>query len=174
MSKLFEAYIKSRNLINNKDQDFFECVVDLLESDDIQSLEKFYQHQNVTRLEHILSVSYLSFLICRRLGLDFREAARGALLHDLFFYDWHESDPSHRLHGYRHPTFALNNARKIFGPLSPMTENIIIRHMWPLTPTPPKYKESFIVSFVDKYCTTQEILTSKFKRKIYEYLYPKN
>ncbi|NLB37473.1 MAG: HD family phosphohydrolase, partial [Clostridiales bacterium] len=74
------------------------------------------------------------------------------------------SDSSHRLHGYRHPGFAVRNAQRLYGPLSMMAENIIKRHMWPLTPTPPKYKEAFIVSFVDKYCTAQEIILTKTKR----------
>jgi len=146
------------------DSMYYDCIGDLLQSPEIQMLAGFIQHQNITRLEHITSVSYLSFLICRKLKLNFKEASRGGLLHDLFFYDWHESDSSHRLHGYRHPGFAVSNAQKLYGPLSPMTENIIKRHMWPLTPTPPKYWEAFIVSCVDKYCTAQEIILTKTNR----------
>jgi uncharacterized protein len=35
--------------------------------------------------------------------------------------------------------------------------------MWPLTLVPPKYKESFIVSFADKYLASKEFV-NKFKR----------
>jgi hypothetical protein len=35
--------------------------------------------------------------------------------------------------------------------------------MWPLTLVPPKYKESFIVSFADKYLASKEFVT-KFKK----------
>ena len=35
--------------------------------------------------------------------------------------------------------------------------------MWPLTLVPPKYKESFIVSFADKYFASKEFV-NKFKQ----------
>jgi hypothetical protein len=35
--------------------------------------------------------------------------------------------------------------------------------MWPLTLVPPKYKESFIVSFADKYLASKEFF-DKFKQ----------
>jgi hypothetical protein len=35
--------------------------------------------------------------------------------------------------------------------------------MWPLTPVPPKYKESFVVSFADKYLASKEFVI-KFKQ----------
>ena len=41
--------------------------------------------------------------------------------------------------------------------LNVIEKDIIEKHMWPLTIRLPKYKESFIVSFVDKYCSTAEI-----------------
>jgi uncharacterized protein len=164
MSKLLNVYLKTFEPEIFSDSLYYSCVCDLLESTEIQMLAEYIQHQNITRLEHVTSVSYLSFIICRKLKLNYKEASRGGLLHDLFFYDWHESDSSHRLHGYRHPGFAVRNAQRLYGPLSMMAENIIKRHMWPLTPTPPKYKEAFIVSFVDKYCTAQEIILTKTKR----------
>lgn len=85
------------------------------------------------------------------------------MLHDLFYYDWRENDRSHRPHGYLHPGFALRNARELCGPLDKKTEDIIMRHMWPLTPLPPRYKESLIVSLADKYCATKELLISLSK-----------
>jgi len=41
--------------------------------------------------------------------------------------------------------------------------------MWPLTPVPPRYKESFIVSFVDKYLSSKEFI-DEFKKRINEKL----
>ena len=35
-------------------------------------------------------------------------------------------------------------------------KEIIKKHMWPLTFSPPKYLESFIVTIVDKYCAFKE------------------
>lgn len=70
-----------------------------------------------------------------------------------------EKDSSHRPHGYLHPGFALKNARELTT-LSKMEEDIIIKHMWPLTIRPPRYRESFIVSMADKYCATWELILS--------------
>ena len=47
--------------------------------------------------------------------------------------------------------------------------------MWPLTIKLPKYKESYIITFVDKYCALQESLKAyKSKKKLqiaYRYAY---
>ena len=37
--------------------------------------------------------------------------------------------------------------------------------MWPLTPIPPAHRESMLVSMVDKYCATQEILRYRLKSR---------
>lgn len=34
--------------------------------------------------------------------------------------------------------------------LTPIEKDIIMKHMWPLTAIPPRYPESFLVSFIDK------------------------
>ncbi len=107
-------------------------------------------------LRHCLQVSYTSFLVCRALGLDSRSAARGALLHDFFLYDWHGPKPYKGLHGFIHPGVALKNARSRFG-LGALEEEIIRHHMWPLTLIPPKSKEAWVVLLVDKYCACGEI-----------------
>lgn len=143
-----------------------QCITDLIETQEVQSLEEFEQHFDINRLDHIRSVSYLSFLVCRKLGWDAYSAARGGILHDLFYYDWREKDESHRWHGYRHPRFALENAKKLCpDTLTPLEEEIILRHMWPLTPMPPKRRESFIVSMMDKYCAMHEIIVSFVPKK---------
>lgn len=164
LGKLFQAYIKSYHPEILEGTAYIECISDLFFTPEVQSLKEFEQHLEINRLQHITSVSYISFRICRRLGLDWRTAARGGILHDLFYYDWRENDWSHRPHGYLHPGFALKNARDLCGPLDKKTENIIIRHMWPLTPIPPRYPEAIIVSMADKYCATKELYISLSKR----------
>lgn len=156
MEKLFDLYVRSYALTKENAPEFFEIVGDIYTTDEFQSMADYIQHADITRLQHIMSVAYMSYSITKKKGLDFVAAARGAMLHDLFYYDWHvPGDGSHRLHGYRHPGFALKNAKALFT-LSEKEKNIIKRHMWPLTPTPPKYKESWIVCMSDKYCAHQE------------------
>lgn len=157
MIDLNSAYNAAYNLKNKPDNEFHEIIADLIDNPTVKSLSQYVQHMDIDRLQHVIAVSYVSYLICKLYNLDFKAAARAGLLHDLFLYDWHSTDDGlkHRLHGYRHPGFALVNARKLTN-LSKVEENIIIRHMWPLTPTPPAYKEALVVSLVDKYCATRE------------------
>lgn len=54
-----------------------------------------------------------------------------------------------------HPRIAVKNAEKITD-LSDLERDIILKHMWGATIAPPKYKEGYIVTFVDKYCAVKE------------------
>jgi len=136
--------------------EYEKCISDLIQNETVRSMEKYIQHSNVTCLEHSIYVSYSSYLICKGLGLDYQSAARGGLLHDFFLYDWHITKPQNGLHGFTHPGTALKNADEKFS-LNEIEKDIIEKHMWPLTLGLPQYKESFIVSFVDKYCSLMEI-----------------
>ena len=117
------------------------------------------QHGKVSVYAHCVSVADTACVLAETLHLRVNERAliRGALLHDYFLYDWHEKDKSHRLHGFYHPSTALRNAKEDFD-LNPIEENMIARHMFPLTPIPPRYKEAWILCLADKYCATVETL----------------
>ncbi len=130
---------------------------DIIHSSGMQMEAGFIQHGNVSVLAHSLGVAYLCLLVAGilRLRLDYRSLVRGALLHDYFLYDWHDKDPSHRLHGFYHPKRALDNAQRDFS-LNSTERNIIIRHMFPLTPIPPKTKEGIVVCIADKVCALLE------------------
>jgi uncharacterized protein len=138
--------------LSTKDE-FLDVIEPLLRHPLVGSLEDYRHHYQKNRLEHCLDVAWHSYRIARKLNLDARATATGGLLHDLFHYDWLYEGP--RWHGFRHPRIALENARKVM-PLTKKEENIILRHMWPLTPIPPVYPEAWIVSMVDKYCCTKD------------------
>lgn len=138
----------------NASEIYDECVSDLLGSDTVKAMSGFVQHRNVTCLDHCISVSYFSCNICRFLKLDWRSAARGALLHDLFLYDWHDKNSHTRMHAFSHPSIALKNA-EIFE-LNDTEKDIIKKHMWPLTVVPPLHREAWVVSCVDKFCAFSE------------------
>jgi uncharacterized protein len=116
-----------------------------------------------------MDVSYFSYRASKFLKLDYKSAARGAFLHDFFLYDWRNHDvpdlPEDKFHGIEHPKIALTNASKHFS-LNDIEKDIIIKHMWPLTLVPPKYKESFIVSFADKYLASKEFVKKFNQTKI--------
>ncbi|HOA33780.1 MAG: HD domain-containing protein [Clostridiales bacterium] len=162
MGFLYDAYIRSYSLNTEDDADFFQYIDDLYFREELQGMSVYPQHGDINRVQHILSVAYLSYVLAKKYNARVKEVCRGAILHDLFYYDWHVGEKGHRLHGYRHPGFALKNARALTV-LNKIEEDIIKRHMWPLTPTPPRYKESYIVTLADKYCAWQEILICRIK-----------
>jgi uncharacterized protein len=138
------------------DNEFEDCISDLIQNEAVQSMETFKQHNETTCLEHSIAVSYRSYLLCKKIGLDYRSAARGGLLHDFFLYDWHIQKPKNRFHAFTHPETALKNADEKFL-LNEKEKDIIENHMWPLTVRLPKSRESYIVSLVDKYCAMMEL-----------------
>ena len=166
MGKLYINYCKSYRLTETNSDDFFDIVGDIYFSDEVQSLEKYEQHLDINRLQHITGVAFLSYIICRRLGLNYRCAAIGATMHDLFYYDWRDGKNGkwHKLHGYKHPQYACLNAVELTSDSDKVTLNCIKRHMWPLTVIPPRYAEGFVVSFADKYCATRELMYSLNKK----------
>lgn len=125
-------------------------------------LAEYRHHLSVSRLQHVTSVAYLSFLICKKKGLRAEEACRGALLHDLFYYDRdHRGGPSFLY--FRHPAIALENASRLIS-LDEVSEDVILHHMFPLTRRRPRTKEGRIVSRMDKYCAVHEFLHLLFPR----------
>lgn len=131
----------------------------------VQEMDKYLQHGDTTCLKHCIDVAYLSFSFCRKLNIkcDYQSLIRGALLHDFFLYDWHNSNM--RWHGLKHPKIALSNALKYFN-LNKREIDIIKKHMWPLTFTPPRYLESYIVTFIDKHVSLLETFKYKKERKV--------
>lgn len=119
----------------------------------------FVQHGNTSVMKHCISVAYVSLIIAKKLHIkvDRKALVRGALLHDYFLYDWHFKDLKnpHKLHGFYHPSRALHNAQKEYT-LTKRQEDIIKKHMWPLTVVPPMCREAWIVTAADKYCSFME------------------
>ncbi|MGM0237716.1 HD domain-containing protein [Enterococcus sp. AZ103] len=138
-----------------EDAEYLSYIEDLLATEEVQKLANYTQHMNSTRLEHSISVSYNSYKLAKRFNGDAKATARAGLLHDLFYYDWHTTKFDEGSHAYMHPRIAVKNAEKITE-LSTLERDIIIKHMWGATITPPKYKESYIVTLVDKYCAIKE------------------
>lgn len=125
----------------------------LLRSDEVRSMGQWLHHGPVTCLDHSLFVSYLSFRIAKVLHLDYRAAARGGLLHDLYLYD-PVIKPS-PVQCIEHPKIAAENA-SLLTSLSKKERNIILSHMWPLGGALPKSIEAWLVDLVDTLCTGME------------------
>lgn len=137
-----------------EDAAYMALVGDLIAHPRVQRLEGITHHYHSTRLAHSINVSYTSYRIAQRLGWDAVSVARAGLLHDLFYYDWRETK-FNKSHAWVHPRIALRNARKITA-ISALEEDIIVKHMWGATLALPRYKESYIVTLVDKYWAVRE------------------
>lgn len=133
---------------------------DIINSDNFKMTKGHIQHGNVTVNEHCMYVAIYSLILNKKLGLhcNKRDLIRGSLLHDYFLYDWHDKEYlayRQRFHGFRHPRIALQNADKEYE-LTDIQRDIIIKHMWPLVIAPPMYREAWVVTAADKYCSLME------------------
>ena len=103
-------------------------------------------HHGITRFDHLMRVSYYSYLVTKKLHLNYKETARAALLHDFFLDETEKDSRIKKLQN--HPEYALRNAKKYYE-LTDREEDIIRAHMFPVTFKPPRYLESWIVDLVD-------------------------
>ncbi len=136
---------------------FLNCVGDLLDTPQVQSMRGQPHHPGVTCYEHSVFVAYVAFRLARRWRLDVRSAARGGLLHDLYLYDPRDRSAHPGNQCFDHPKFALRNARALCGRLNAKEENIIISHMWPLARWAPHCREACVVNLADKLCAVAEV-----------------
>ena len=147
-------------ITSDEQYDFYYLIQEFLQNEKINEMKKYVQHGSTTTYFHCIAVAYYSYYLALHLPGNFsiRSTVRGAVLHDFYLYDWHIPHKSHRLHGYVHPGFALANAKKYFK-LNQVEEDIISKHMWPLTIRKiPRYREALLVCLVDKLISFGEIL----------------
>lgn len=139
-------------------QEFYHYIRDLLDNEVVCQMKNFKHHYSTTCYQHCVNVSYYNYLICRKLGLDAKKAARAGILHDLYLYDWRDTPrkKGEMPHGMRHPGIALENAKNNFT-ISKREEDMIVKHMWPLTLKLPRYAESYVIVVTDKYAAALEI-----------------
>ena len=157
--------------------EFIQMIDDLLNNDTVKQMKNFRQHYETSCFDHCLIASYYCYLYGKKFNLDYKSAARGAMLHDLFLYDWRlpKKDRVEKgMHAFTHGLRALNNANKTFE-LNEIEKDMILHHMWPVTIAFPKYRESYIVTFMDKYSALKEsylyLMSNLRSKKIYKYAY---
>lgn len=160
---MLKAIGSKKNLTNSK---YFNCVSDIIDCDEIIRLKQITHHISTTRFQHCLNVSYYSYVLCSKFNLNARSAARAGLLHDLFYYNRKEYNSLRKKqqmsHSMLHSIMACENASQITD-VSELERDIIEKHMWPVTRKLPKYCESYIITFVDKYCAVLEYCIPKIQ-----------
>lgn len=145
-----------------KDNEYMNITEDILKNKEFKKMDEI-EHHGITRLNHSLKVSYYSYKIAKFLHLDYKQTARGGLLHDFFFSPIDRGAKEKFVSTFTHPVKALETAKNHFD-LSLKEQDMIRSHMFPINVSIPKYAESWIVSSVDKVVALSELsLKYKFK-----------
>lgn len=147
---------------------------ELLENTRLKSCSAYVQHGNTSVLLHCVAVAYYSYKLYALFGAvensTRRKLVRGALLHDYFLYDWHTHKNPKGLHGFCHPQTAFENALRDGG-ICAEEGDIILHHMFPLTPYPPQSKAALTVCAVDKACSVYEIFCRNSYKSLRKYMH---
>lgn len=127
------------------EQEFNDIIEPIINLEDYQKLKNI-AHHGLTRYDHCIRVAYGAYKVSKALKLDYVKVTEAAMLHDFFIDEVKDMGGLKRLQ--EHPKYALENSKKYFN-LTPMQEDIIATHMFPVTITPPKYLESWLVDLID-------------------------
>ena len=155
-----------------KDKEYKKIVKDIFRNVEFKKLCNI-EHHGISRMEHSIKISYYSYKIAKKLGMDYVSVARGGLLHD-FFLDGDERNGKEKfLDTFTHPKRALETSMKHFN-VNNIEKNIIVSHMFPIYISLPKYKESVLVNLIDKVIGSKELIRGfgcKFRYKFnYSYV----
>ena len=104
------------------DRKYMYIVSDILENKKFLAIKEC-KHHGINRLEHSMRVSYYSYKITKKLRLNYKETARGSLLHD-FFKKEDLNIKKQKLCFALHPYLSLENACNNFD-LSALEKDII-------------------------------------------------
>ena len=156
-----------------KDKEYKKIVKDIFRNVEFKKLYNI-EHHGISRMEHSIKISYYSYKIAKKLGMNYISVARGGLLHD-FFLDGDERDCKKKfLDTFIHPKKALDTTINNFN-VNEIEKDIIVSHMFPIYLKIPKYKESILVNLVDKFIGGKELLrgfSCKFQYKFnYTYVF---
>lgn len=142
------------NIINSSNEEYLNIVKEILDNAEFQKRKDYKHHEKRSVYAHSLMVSFKAYTVAKKIKIDYRAVAIGGLLHDFYYEDWQKNNHKKKFfkkHGFVHAKEALDNSKKIFPLLmNKKIENIILRHMFPLNIIPPKYKEAWLVSIIDK------------------------
>ena len=59
-----------------KDTEFQTILADVLQNETVLKMKNFRQHFHTSCYDHCMTVAYYSYLWCKKLGLDYKSAAR--------------------------------------------------------------------------------------------------
>ena len=136
---------------------YTEIVSKYMEDNEWLQLVTLAHHKRTNRLMHSMHVSYLCFLQAYRMNWDYKSAAIGGLLHDFVLFSKKDYRVTRwgEIWCFHHPKEALKMATSKYH-LNERTKDIIRKHMFPVAGSFPKYKETYLIVYWDKYCAVRE------------------
>ena len=151
--------MKKYNL--NKNPELLTEIKRIITNQEYKKKSSNKHHKNISTYVHSIRVAYLSYCFYKTFNLKIneKELIRSALLHDLYFYDWHDKNNGIRFHGLKHPKTAVLNSKNIFN-ITKQEIKHMKNHMFPLTLLPPTTKEGWIICICDKIATIKDIRKS--------------
>lgn len=142
-----------------QDEEYLALVRDILENEQVRSMDGYFQHGRTTCLRHSINVSYLSYLFCKKHGLDARAArprrpAARFVFVRLALLPPPEGRAPARLRApqkgacqcQRHVQTHMEGARDYFAP------HVAAYHH------PARCREAYVIVAYDKYCSMMETL----------------
>ena len=141
------------------DSKMYELIKNIIETDNYKSQKNYISHGNTNLYDHQINVAYECYKYLEKKNKQDIDMIYAALLHDYYLYDWHDIKkyPRKRLHGFRHPKIAMNNAIRDYG-ISKRCQSMIRTHMFPLTLFHiPKSMDAYKLSIIDKKCSIKEM-----------------
>lgn len=159
----------------NKFNEWLDIVKPILYSEEFQKRKTFRHHGQTTVYDHSVKVSFKSYKMARFLHLDYRSAAIAGLLHDFYSTPWQDikiKQPLFKMHAFSHANNALENSKKFYSTyLNPSIENAILRHMFPLNITPPKYITGYIITIADKISSMDFLMSKEALIKTFSFIW---
>lgn len=148
-------------------KEFDRIINDILINNKFRELDKELHH-GISRAGHSLRVAKGTYVMTKKLHLNYEAATRAALMHDFYTNDDLNSKNSVKALS-DHPSKALENASKYYN-ITSLEANIIESHMFPFGHKMPKHTESWVVTFVDKIVALYEMYRFKLSLKLGVYL----
>lgn len=182
MNKYYDSNLEKqlKNLIGKPNFDeWLSIVKPILLHDEFQR-RKLFRHHDSSVWNHCINVSFNSFNIAKKNNLDGYTCAVAGLLHDFYPYAYKYDKELEKLdkeymkivgkkiklrqqHGFVHAHEAAMNAIKFFpGMVNNKVISCIETHMFPLNIKPPKYKEGWIITYVDKKVSFEVVKEIKY------------
>ena len=160
--------MKTESKIDEKiKQELEEIYLFYFNDERIKSMRNIPMHFGSNCYFHSFKVAkYAIKVAIKREGYNLKDLLVASILHDYYLYDWRKDKEKKKKHGKNHPKIAAENAKRDFG-ISDSVVEIMIAHMWPLTPKNyPKSKEAKLLNRADNVIATREFLSNtKHKKK---------